>query len=187
MALVLASKSPRRKQLMHLLAPSFTVYETDVIETIDEGIPPAKAALQIAKLKAQNAAQHNPGQTIIGCDTVVELAGEILGKPKNKEQVISMLTSLRAKRHWVHTGVWVIAPNAPARGICETTAVDFEYIQDEEIAAYANTGEAYDKAGGYGVQGWAARYIARIEGCYYNVMGLPIAALGKLLQNMEVS
>lgn len=181
MALVLASKSPRRRQLMALVAPNFLVTQADIAEDAGNNILAAKTALHIARQKAQNAALQHPQDIVIGCDTVVEINGMAVGKPHGKQQAIEMLKLLRATRHWVHTGVCVMAPNRQ-HSFCETTAVDFAYMPDEEIKAYAETSEPYDKAGAYGVQGWAARYITRIEGCYYNVMGLPVARLAKVLE-----
>lgn len=186
MALVLASKSPRRRQLLALLTPHFAVDQAAVDEGAVAGKTPRQLAQTLAALKAQAVFEKRPDDAIIGCDTVVELAGKTLGKPKNQAQAVAMLTALAGKTHLVHTGVCICVPgqSGPAALFCETTAVQFAEISPEEIKAYTNTPEPYDKAGGYGIQGAAAKYIPRIEGCYYNVMGLPLAALHRHMRRL---
>lgn len=161
---------------MGLLGLPFTCKEAKLAETPLPGETPAGMALRLAKAKAGAVRALHPEALVIGCDTVVELAGEALGKPANFAGAIEMLTALAGRRHYVHTGVYLAGPEK-SHGFTETTAVDFAPVPPAEIRAYAATPEPYDKAGGYGIQGWAARYIFRVEGCYYNVMGLPLAAL----------
>lgn len=178
MPLVLASQSPRRRQLMALITPDFSVDEANIDETAPAG-PPAEQAVCLAVQKAACVAARRSQDTVIGCDTVVELAGKTLGKPADAAEAAAMLRALSAERHQVHTGVAVFLPGAaqPAVRYVETTDVWFAPLSRQEVDAYVKTDEPYDKAGGYGVQGWAARYVERIEGCYYNVMGLPVASL----------
>ncbi len=186
MALVLASKSPRRRQLMTLVCP---VFETDEAHFEEDALPgeaPAQTALRLARGKAQNVAARRPRDVVIGCDTVVEAAGRLLGKPANREQAADMLLLLSGRRHWVHTGVCIIAPGRAPAAFTNSTAVDFAPLPKAEIDAYTATPEAYDKAGGYGIQGWAARYVLGVDGCFYNVMGLPVAALYHKLLDMGV-
>lgn len=188
MAIVLASQSPRRRQLMKLVTPNFEVDTAEVDEAAADAPTPCGLALALALQKAAAVAGRRPGDVVIGCDTVVELAGQPLGKPGTPGQAVDMLAALAGKTHLVHTGVCVLLPGntAPAASFAETTKVEFSDIPMPEILAYVKTGEPFDKAGGYGIQGQAARYIPRISGCYYNVMGLPVAALYQSLAGLGV-
>lgn len=185
MTLVLASQSPRRRELMHLVAPDFLVDSADVDERVLDGESPADLALRLARDKAAavRAKRGGEDEAVIGCDTVVELDGNILGKPENRDEAIRMLTALSGRDHFVHTGLCLLDPGGSHTGLYETTRVTFSAIPPGEIERVADTPEPYDKAGAYGIQGWAARFIPAIEGCYYNVMGLPVAALWQLLQH----
>ncbi len=191
MALVLASKSPRRRELMALVAPSFELDEA----ALDEGAlcaesarraeMPAQLAQALAAAKAGAVFAARGGRdTVVDCDTVVELDGAVLGKPADEEQARMMLESLSGREHRVHTGVCVLAPGRPPARFTETTRVTFAGIPQEEIDAVVRTEEPYDKAGGYGIQGWAARFVPSICGCYYNVMGLPVPALYRALAGL---
>jgi septum formation protein len=177
MALVLASQSVRRRELMALVAADFVLDEAAVDETATRGLPPVCLARELARQKACAVAARRPRDVVIGCDTVVELEGRPLGKPQNPAAARAMLAALSGRRHWVHTGLCVAAENKAPDSFSETTAVNFAPLPAGEIEAYIATDEPYDKAGGYGIQGWAARYVLRVEGCYYNVMGLPVARL----------
>lgn len=176
---MLASKSPRRKELLAMLLPSFETTDAHVDESAIKARHPKVLAKKLAKAKAGAAAQNHPGKAIIACDTVVELNGEALGKPKSKMQAVAMLHRLAGRTHKVHTGVCVVLPGQkkPYAWFTSTTWVRFGAIPPAQLLQYAATPEPYDKAGGYGIQGWAAKYIKSIQGCYYNVMGLPVAAL----------
>ena len=184
MPLVLASQSPRRRELMALVTPDFIVDAADIDEDGLTAFSPVALAQMLAQAKAAAVAARREADTILGCDTVVEAGGELLGKPAGFDDAVRMLQSLSGRRHLVHTGVCIIPPGElePAATFAETTAVWFAPLPEDEIAAYARTAEPYDKAGGYGIQGWAARYITRVEGCFYNVMGLPVAALYRHLR-----
>ncbi len=177
---ILASQSPRRQELLRLVLPQFTVQVAGVDESTYTAPRPAQLAALLAGAKAAPVFSKNNQAVVIGCDTVVELDGRVLGKPHHEAQAIEMLTALSGRAHQVHTGVALLYPGG-ARRFAESTTVHFSPIPAAEIAAVAATPEPYDKAGGYGIQGWAARFIPRIEGCYYNVMGLPVAALWQAL------
>lgn len=188
MALVLASKSPRRRELLALLTVDFEVEEAGVNEQVVTAETPAKLAKALAGAKAAAVHATRSADAVIGCDTVVDLHGQTLGKPKNQAEATRMLTALSGNTHLVHTGVCVFLPGqtAPASWFVETTRVTFAQIPAEEIKHYTASPEPYDKAGGYGIQGVAARFIPRIEGCYYNVMGLPVAALYSELKRLGI-
>lgn len=176
--ILLASQSPRRKQLMALLPWPFEVQIKEVEEKIDSRLTPALNVQNLAKQKAEAVAQECVNQWIIGADTVVCYQGSIMGKPKDKEDAHRMLRLLSGKTHQVYTGVAIICKS---KGICHTfyqeTQVTMQILSDDEIESYIKTGEPLDKAGAYGIQGYGARYISEIQGDYYNVMGLPVHAL----------
>lgn len=176
--LILASKSPRRKELLSLITDDFTVKTADADETLPEDITPDKAVEYLSKMKAQPF--DNGVDTVIGADTVVAVDGIILGKPKNREDAENMLRMLSGKYHSVFTGVTVIKPEQSITFSVETKVKFFE-LTDEEINAYIDTSEPYDKAGAYGIQGKGALLVEKIDGDYFNVVGLPVSRLNKLL------
>ena len=179
--LVLASGSPRRRELLALITPQFETLALDIDERAITADTPAALVEKLAAAKAAAAAALRPGDLVLGCDTVVDLAGAVLGKPQDRADAARMLRALSGRSHLVHTGV--CAKRGDERqSLVETTRVFFDEIDDAALEAYLDTDEPYDKAGGYGVQGFAARFIPRIEGCYYNVMGLPVAALWRMLR-----
>lgn len=181
--LVLASASSRRRELLKLIEPEFECFAVDLDERAITAESPAALVAKLAEAKASAAAQQRPEALVLGCDTVVDLDGRVLGKPADRGEAEKMLRALSARSHLVHTGVCVIQ-NGEKHTLVETTRVFFSPISEEEIAAYTATKEPYDKAGGYAVQGGAARFVSRIEGCYFNVMGLPVSALYRLLQSL---
>ena len=181
MSLVLASGSPRRKELLALITPDFVVRPSGVAESAITAPTPAQLALALGTAKCLDiAAQAAGGDTVVGCDTVVECGGEVFGKPKSKEDARRMLRALAGADHYVHTGV-CLARGGERRSFTATTRVRFYPLSGEQIEAYIATPEPYDKAGGYGIQGAAAVFCEGIEGCYYNVMGLPVARLAREL------
>ncbi|MFV0411703.1 MAG: Maf family protein [Oscillospiraceae bacterium] len=188
MALLLASKSPRRRELFQLITPFFEVADADVDEAALTAQSPVLLAQVLARAKAEAVFLAHPQQAVVGCDTVVEVGGQTLGKPHTEQQATQMLQALSGRWHAVHTGVCIMAPGArqPAALFAETTQVEFAEIPPAEIARYVKTAEPYDKAGAYGIQGFAARYVPRINGCYYNVMGLPVAALYGELKRLSL-
>jgi len=181
--LVLASASPRRKELLQRLVPEFTVMKPWVAEQIYPGELPERAAARLALEKATEVAGTlaQPAR-VIGADTIVVYDGKMLGKPRDAQEAHQMLALLADGWHEVVTGMAVVdAPEGRAQTCHEVTRVHFAPIPETALEAYLLTNEPYDKAGGYGIQGWAGRYIDRIEGCFFNVMGLPLACLGKML------
>lgn len=177
MELILASKSPRRKELMALLTPAFTVVLGDVDERAITAESPALLAQKLAAAKAAAVAVQYPQSDVIGSDTVVAVGEKVLGKPANQHEATEMLQLLSGRHHWVHTGICIYMAGEVASLFVDSTKVFFDTLTQEEIKAYTNTPEPYDKAGGYGIQGAMARHIPRIEGCYHSVMGLPVSAL----------
>lgn len=184
MSLILASGSPRRRELLALITPEYTVLPSDFDESALTAPTPRELALALARGKCGAVAALRPGDTVLGCDTVVEFGGRVFGKPRDKEDARRMLTALSGADHWVHTGVCL---RRGERELCETasTRVRFYPIPAAELEAYLNTDEPYDKAGGYGIQGRAALFCEEIEGCYYNVMGLPVSRVARMLKNFE--
>lgn len=180
MRIVLASASPRRKELLAQLGLDFEVLVSDVEEVITE-IAPNRVVEELSMQKAEAVFQRTEGDVmVIGADTVVALEGTILGKPGSAEHAIEMLRQLQAKEHCVYTGVSLYmrkGENEFRNTFSECTVVKFYPMTDEEIKWYVETGEPMDKAGAYGIQGLGARFVERISGDYNNVVGLPIARL----------
>lgn len=186
-AIVLASASPRRSELLKQIGLSFTVKASNVEEKVDAHLPPEVVAQQLARLKAHDIAQQCPDDTVIGADTIVVLDKLILGKPKDKDDAKEMLRQLSGSRHQVITGIAVInLTKGIEKCVSEITEVSFKHLSDAEIEAYVATDEPMDKAGAYGIQGRAAVFVPRIEGCYFNVVGLPLARLGQVLTEVGI-
>ena len=182
MNLVLASKSPRRSEILKNAGIDFVVRVADADETIPEGTKPCDAVVFLAAKKAM-AVQRADDELILGADTVVVLDDEILGKPKDKEDAFNMIKKLSGRVHSVFTGVCAIADGF-SMTFAEETRVEFYQLTDDEINTYINTDEPYDKAGAYGIQGLASKFIRGIEGDYFNVVGLPMSAIyQKILKN----
>ncbi|MBO4242902.1 MAG: septum formation protein Maf [Clostridiales bacterium] len=184
MALILASASPRRRELMNLITEDHEVRNADVdereIEKRCEGRSPAEIAMELARAKAA-AVSAGEGDIIIGADTSVVLDGRILGKPEDKEDARRMLTELSGRIHSVITGVCVIRDGAE-KTFYEETFVEFNPLDDFQkdlIERYISSDEPYDKAGAYGIQGGGALLVKKIEGDYFNVVGLPVAGLAR--------
>jgi septum formation protein len=185
MKIILASSSPRRAEVLRDAGIVFDVRSTDV----DEARRPGEAALKLvarlaeAKARAASLAVHGEEDCIIiGADTVVELDGEIFGKPRDAAHAAEMLGALSGRTHQVRSGIFLLRPaDGATRSAVESTSVTFAPLDRSEIETYVATGEPLDKAGAYAIQGRAGRYITRIEGCYFNVVGLPLARLNLLL------
>ncbi|MBK7972406.1 MAG: septum formation inhibitor Maf [Deltaproteobacteria bacterium] len=172
--LVLGSGSPRRRELLTLVGLSFEVHVTDVPEEPLDGEAPGEHARRLARDKARAASLAAPRAIALGADTIVVLDGEVLGKPRDAADAVAMLTRLSARPHQVLTG-FALAEGGNVR--CSDvvrTEVDFRAVSAREIEAYVATGEPLDKAGGYGIQGRAAAFVATIRGSYTNVVGLPL-------------
>lgn len=176
--LILASKSPRRKELLSLITENFVIKTANVDETLPRGITPDKAVEYLSKIKAEPFA--NGVDTVIGADTVVAVDGKILGKPANRQEAFDMLKTLSGKYHSVFTGVTVIKPEGTVTFSVETRVKFFD-LTDDEINAYIATGECDDKAGAYGIQGKGALLVEKIDGDYFNVVGLPVNLVNKFL------
>lgn len=177
--ILLASGSPRRRELLAMIAPGFAVAPgRDVDESYPSDIPAEKVAEYLSKVKANAYIDLlADDEIIITADTVVIIDGRILGKPAGRDDAVAMLRSLSGRRHKVVTGVTVTARDRSI-SFDETTVVEFAQLSDDEIDAYVDTFRPYDKAGAYGIQEWiGAVGIKGIEGCYYNVMGLPVHTL----------
>ncbi len=184
MKLILASQSPRRKEILQSVGIGFEVMPVDADETLPEGIEAGDAVTMLARRKAKALLSEHPelfDSVILAADTLVECFGEILGKPEDKEDARRMLTMLCGCGSAVHTGICVAYRGKFATAL-ETAYVTFDDMSSEEIEDYISTDEPYDKAGGYAVQGRAALYIAGVTGDWYSVVGLPIHAVKKLLE-----
>lgn len=180
MALILASASPRRRELLSLITKDFTVETSQVDEAAITAPTPAKLAQALADAKCRAVAAQHPEDIVIGCDTVVDYAGRVFGKPKDHEDALRMLRALSGAQHHVHTGVCIAYPGGEER-FTVTTKVKFYPVGEAQLEAYAATGEPYDKAGAYAIQGGAAAFCEGLEGCYYNVMGFPVSRVARAL------
>lgn len=181
MKLILASASPRRRELLGMIAPAFETAAADVDESGVRAANPCALARALAQKKCAAAAQAHPHDVVIGSDTVVDVDGRALGKPHSRDEARQMLRALRGRTHFVRTGVCIRCGAAQVL-FTDTTAVMFAPLTDEEIERYIATDEPYDKAGGYGVQGGAAKFVRRLSGCYYNAMGFPVRRVYAVLK-----
>jgi septum formation protein len=179
MRLILASTSPRRAQILRDAGLVFSIVSSAVDETPIPGEASGDLVRRLANAKAELVAARSVGPAIVvAADTVVVLEGQILGKPRSTDDARHMLERLSGRTHSVVTGVSLIRlPDVEQRAFVETTLVHFDRLSANEITRYLATDEPHDKAGAYAIQGRAGRYIPRIEGCYYNVVGLPLARL----------
>ena len=180
--LILASASPRRAELLRSAGIEFTAEAADLHEERQRGESPVDYSRRLARDKARAIAQLRPQAFVLGADTDVCVDDRILGKPRDAADATQMLRLLNDRWHEVTTGVCLISPGGAEEDIAhETTRVQFSKLREQEIAAYVATGEPMDKAGAYAIQGWASRWIPRIEGDYSNVVGLPVALVYRLL------
>lgn len=180
--LILASRSPRRKELLSLITENFTVRPAEGDENADPRLPPDRYVTALSEAKASEIAAAMPEEPVIGADTVVVFGKNILGKPKDTTDAVRMLTLLSGNTHSVFTGVTIFA-GGRTQSFAEETRVTFFPLSDEEIRRYAESGEPLDKAGAYGIQGKGALLVRGIEGDYYNVMGLPVGRLYRSLKD----
>lgn len=177
--IILASKSPRRKELLSFITTDFTIKSADVDETLLQGITPDKAVEYLSKIKAEPLKNEN--DIVIGADTVVALDGKILGKPRDEADAFATLRMLSGKEHSVFTGVSVIKGEKIETFSVQTKVKMFE-LTDKEIEEYIETAEPFDKAGSYGIQGKGSLLVEKIDGDYFNVVGLPISRLNRVLK-----
>ncbi|MCR4432632.1 MAG: Maf family protein [Caldiserica bacterium] len=183
----LASASPRRKQLLKLLGVEYTVVPSRIKEIFLPGELPEMACQRLALDKAIHAASKLKEGVVLGCDTIVVVDSDILGKPRNPEEAIFMLRKLSGKRHMVYTGLALLdLENSEILTDYECTSVYFRELDEEEITNYVKSGEPIGKAGAYAIQGKAAIFVERIEGCFYNVIGLPLYRLHMLLKKIGI-
>ncbi len=182
MRVILASQSPRRKELLGLFHIPFTVCVADADETMDRKKPPFDEVARVSRLKAL-AVKRDEEDVVIAADTIVVCDGQILGKPCDPEHAKAMLRLLSGRDHQVMTGVTVLR-GARVESFTEVTDIHFRPLSEKEIDAYVRTGEPMDKAGAYGIQGGAALFAEKMAGDYYNVMGLPVCRLYQLLREM---
>lgn len=176
--IILASKSPRRRELMKYITEDFEIASADVDETLPENIEPDKAVEYLSKIKAEPF--RNENNIVIGADTVVSIDGKILGKPHNEDDARAMLQLLSGRTHTVYTGVTIIKGDKEIT-FSEATKVKFNSLNEKSITQYIDTGEPMDKAGAYGIQGFGALLVEKINGDYFNVVGFPISRLNKYL------
>ena len=186
MRLVLASASPRRRELLSHFTSDFILDPAEGPEMPPEGASPEDTVIALSAAKARQTAARHPGDIVIGADTVVELDGIILGKPADGADAFRMLRALSGREHRVYTGVTLIR-DGTVLSQAEMTRVFFRELTDREIGAYIASGEPMDKAGAYGYQGLAGLFVERIEGDFFNVVGLPLCRLGRMLETMGVT
>lgn len=182
MKIILASASPRRKELLKFIYDEFEIRPSDADETLPDGLTADKAAEYLACAKAESVVRETD-ELVIGCDTVVVTDNKILGKPKDRSDCFDMLKMLSGRRHYVYTGVCILYNNAFI-SFTEKTEVEFYELSDNEIEWYMDTGEPFDKAGGYGIQGKGALLVKGICGDYFNVVGLPVSKLSRKLDEI---
>jgi septum formation protein len=188
MRIILASASPRRSDLLTQMGLKFEVIPSDQEEKVVDDLPPHRLVVELALKKVESVAKRVQGQAlIIGADTIVVKGDKVLGKPKDEDEAFRMLMELQGQVHEVITGLAVM--EVPARKCVtayEKTVVEMASLTRQEVEGYIRTGEPMDKAGAYGIQGLGGMLIKRIEGCYYNVVGLPIHRLWMILKEFGV-
>ena len=184
--IILASKSPRRRQLLSMLGVEFTVQTADIDETMDKSQTPAHEVAAVSARKAEKIAQSaSKEDIIISADTIVVIDGAILGKPKSEEEAAQMLRRLSGRTHTVYTGL-TVRRGEESKSVVSATGVTFRALHEGEIAAYIATGEPMDKAGAYGIQGYGSMFVSHLDGDYFGVMGLPVCTLADMLRSFGV-
>jgi septum formation protein len=182
MPLILASQSPRRKELLGLFGIPFEIRVADIDETMDHAMPAQQEVARVSRLKAL-AVPRSADDVVVAADTIVVCQGKVLGKPHSEAEARQMLQLLSGRDHQVMTGVTVLRGQREVV-FTEITDLHFRELSDREIGRYIATGEPMDKAGAYGIQGGAALFVEKIDGDYYNVMGLPVCRLTQMLKQM---
>lgn len=181
--IVLASKSPRRRELLEKCEIPFVCDPADIDETLDTSLCFEEAIKELSFQKAKEVLKRNEDSVVIGSDTIVTIDGLVLGKPKNRIQAKETLRLLQGRTHKVITGVCILSENRCFKDV-SVSEVTFARMDDTEIDMYVNTGECDDKAGSYGIQGFGGRYITQIKGDYYAIMGLPLNIVYEELKNL---
>ena len=182
MKYILASASPRRKELLTQITPDFSILPSGAEEIVPEDLSPEQAPEYLAVLKAEDIAKEHTDSIVIGADTGVFVDGEMLGKPKDRNDARAMISKLSGRTHKVITGC-CICYGGKHQSFSEITEVTFFPLSDEEIEEYILSDEPYDKAGAYGIQGKGMLLVEKINGDYFNVVGLPVALLAKQIKN----
>ncbi|KGJ50923.1 septum formation inhibitor Maf [Clostridium sp. NCR] len=183
MNIILASGSPRRKEILENTNLKFSVITSDIDERIFENEEPIQLVLRLAFEKCMSVAQNNPSDLVIGADTIVVLDNEILGKPKNEEEAFKTLSKLSNREHQVITGMSIVnLENEKKLVDYAISNVKFKKLTDQDIKDYISTKECLDKAGSYGIQGYGALLVEEIKGDYFNIVGLPISKLSDILK-----
>jgi len=184
MQLILASQSPRRKELLGLFHIPFVIRAADIDEAMDPNLPVCREVARVSRLKAE-AVSRTPEDVVVAADTVVVCGSEVLGKPQNEEDAFRMLCLLSGKDHQVMTGLTVLRGDTAA--VCtEITDIHFRALSHREIWAYIRSGEPMDKAGAYGIQGQGALLVEGIQGDYYTVVGLPVCKLAQMFEELSL-
>ena len=185
--LILASQSPRRRSLLAMLGLDFAVDTADIDETMDPTLPPETEVARLSEAKARAVEQKHPGDLILTADTIVVVDGCVLGKPRDAEEAMAFLRRLSGRRHRVVTHVCVGTTHENARVLASSSDVYVRELTEDEMARYVATGEPFDKAGGYGIQGLGGLFIPRIDGSFTSVMGLPVVETAALLAPFGIS
>lgn len=186
MNLILASGSPRRRELLAQMGLTFEVKPVDADESLQPGLTPQQQVMALSRKKAQAAGEKfGPGPVILAADTVVVLDDAILGKPRDEAHAAEMLRALSGRHHLVLTGVTVTS-GGRSETCCVETEVHFRHLSETEISAYIATKEPMDKAGAYGIQGFGGLFVEKLVGDYFNVVGLPICKTGELLRSFGI-
>lgn len=184
MRLILASGSPRRREMFDMMGLEYEVIPSRADENVGV-LPPAEMVEKLAYKKAREVYERNAGCCVVGADTIVELDGEIIGKPRDEKHAAEILSKLSGRTHCVYTGVAVLSGGSEQ--VChDTTHVTFAKLSQKEIEDYIATGEPMDKAGAYGVQGVGGIFVEKVEGCYFTVIGLPLPKLYKMLRKVGI-
>ena len=181
--IILASSSPRRRELLQTAGLEFEIHVKDVDESVPEGTPPEEAAKMTAAKKAAAVADDYRNEIVIGADTIVVADGRILGKPKEEADAANMLKMLSGIEHEVITGVCIIC-DGMSHNFAQISKVKFYDLSEEEILSYVASGEPMDKAGSYGIQGLGCTLVERIEGDYFNIVGLPVAEVCRKIKEL---
>lgn len=180
--IILASASPRRRELISLITDDFEIHTADVDETIEEGTSPENAVMLLSLKKAKAVSELFCGRTVIGADTIVVYDGVILGKPESRENAKEMLRALSGRTHQVLTGV-TITDGEKTDTFFVSSDVTFFELTEEEISAYAESGEPDDKAGAYAIQGKGSLFVEKINGDYFNIVGFPVSEVNRHLKS----
>ncbi|MDQ0339490.1 septum formation protein [Caldalkalibacillus uzonensis] len=186
--IILASSSPRRKELLNSLGLAYHIHPSQAEETFDPRNSPEMVVQKLAHQKASDVARHYEQGLVIGADTIVVLNGEVLGKPKDESEAFQMLSRLQGETHTVYSGLAVIDADSGKECVgCQGTKVLMRPMGADEIKAYIATGEPMDKAGSYAIQGLGATLVDKIEGDYFTVVGMPVALLARFLHQFGIN